>query len=143
MSESNNTYNPAKPPDGSVINDDQVGSPLTTLPAEAESAYTVEEYYNNQSNLNPKNKIAYLLMLVSDVDSDFDISTAYPYSLFIKGEKNFTGYMKTTFIYTKSLVTNELKRRKVKISNLKNKSLAICFSGLKMCPLTDEEIDFV
>jgi len=117
MSESNNTHNPAKPPDGSVINDDQVGSPLTTLPAEAESAYTVEEYYNNQSNLNPKNKIAYLLMLVSDVDSDFDINTAYPYSLFIKGEKNITGYTKTTFIYTKSLVTNELKRHKVKISN--------------------------
>jgi hypothetical protein len=93
MAESNNAHNPATPPDASAIDYDQV----VTSP-------TVEEYYNDQSNLNPKNKIAYLLMLVSDVDSDFDINTAYPYSLLLKGEKNVPGYTKTTFIYTKSLV---------------------------------------
>ena len=88
MSESNNTHEPS-PPDAPAINEStntlvqgDINAPLDAS-TEEEIIDSVEEYYKDQSKLNPKNKIACILMLVSDVDSDFEVNSAYLYSLFI------------------------------------------------------------
>ena len=115
-----------------------------TVPTTEEDKGDLQKYMQNDLNLNPQQKMVYIIMLAS-VTLGFTVDEWQPYKKYMEINKEKKGQGWKTLNPTKKLVVAEIQRRNPNFkANIKNKSLYDLMNELQnVCSVDQKDTDYI